>query len=499
MPNIIQLHNISKRFGGTVALDSVSFGIAEGEIHAVMGENGAGKSTLMRILSGVLPKDSGSVFLNGVEKNLNSPLDAQKEGISTVYQEPNLVPFMTVAENVFLGHEKTKRLGIVDFDYLHARTEEILATLSLTIDPTEPLVRLSPAEVQLVQIARAIAFSTKIIILDEPTASLTEHETEILFNLLKKLNKNGITIIYVSHRLKEIFELCSRATVLRDGRFIGTVETAQTNEKEIISFMVGREVEQTKASDVSRVTAQKKFEVKHLTLSQAPVRVHDVSFFMNKGEIVALAGLVGSGRSEVAKAIFGLNKIAAEEVYLDGNKVEIGNPQDAIRHGIALVPEDRKGEGLILSQSLKHNISLTGLELISHVGFVDNASETQLAHESSEQLAIKSASVEADVATLSGGNQQKVVLAKWLWRKPSVLILDEPTRGIDVGAKAEIHNLMFELAQSGVAILLISSELPEVLNLADRIYVMRDGSVAGELHRSNASQEAIMHLAAIGN
>lgn len=499
MPTIIQLRNISKRFGGTIALDNVSFSIAEGEIHAVMGENGAGKSTLMRILSGVLPKDSGSIFLNGVEKNLNSPLDAQREGISTVYQEPNLVPYMTVAENVFLGHEKTKRLGIVDFDYLNARTEEILAKLSLKINPAEPLVRLSPAEVQLVQIARAIAFSTKILILDEPTASLTEHETEILFNLLKKLNKNGVTIIYVSHRLKEIFELCSRATVLRDGRYIGTVETAKTNENEIISFMVGREVEKTKASDASRVTAQKKLEVNNLTLSQAPVRVNNVSLFVNKGEIVALAGLVGSGRSEVAKAIFGLNKIDAGEVHLDGNKIEINNPQDAIRHGIALVPEDRKGEGLILSQSIKHNISLTGLELISSAGFVNSASETQLAHNSSEQLAIKSASVEADVATLSGGNQQKVVLAKWLWRKPSVLILDEPTRGIDVGAKAEIHNLIFELANNGVAILLISSELPEVLNLADRIYVMRDGSIVGELHRSNANQEAIMRLAAIGN
>ncbi len=499
MPNIIQLHNISKRFGGTVALDNVSFSIAEGEIHAVMGENGAGKSTLMRILSGVLPKDSGSIFINSVEKNLNSPLDAQHEGISTVYQEPNLVPYMTVAENVFLGHEKTKRLGIVDFDYLNARTEEILAKLSLKINPTEPLMQLSPAEVQLVQIARAIAFSTKILILDEPTASLTEHETEILFGLLKKLNINGITIIYVSHRLKEIFELCSRATVLRDGRYIGTVETATTNENEIISLMVGREVVKTKASDTLRVTTHRKLEVSNLTLSQAPVRVNNVSLFVNKGEIVALAGLVGSGRSEVAKAIFGLNKIDAGKIVLDGTIIEINNPQDAIRNGIALVPEDRKGEGLIASQSIKHNISLTGLDLISSIGFVNSASETRLAHKSSEQLAIKSASIEADVATLSGGNQQKVVLAKWLWRKPSVLILDEPTRGIDVGAKAEIHNLIFELAKNGVAILLISSELPEVLNLADRIYVMRDGSIAGELRRSNASQEAIMHLAAIGN
>ncbi|MBI3787673.1 MAG: sugar ABC transporter ATP-binding protein [Ignavibacteriales bacterium] len=499
MPNIIQLHNISKRFGGTVALDNVSFSIAEGEIHAVMGENGAGKSTLMRILSGVLPKDSGSIFINSVEKNLNSPLEAQQEGINTVYQEPNLVPHMTVAENVFLGHEKTKRLGIVDFDYLNARTEEILAKLSLKIDPTEPLVRLSPAEVQLVQIARATAFSTKILILDEPTASLTEHETEILFSLLKKLNINGITIIYVSHRLKEIFELCSRATVLRDGRYIGTVKTATTNENEIISLMVGREVVKTKASDTLRVTTHRKLEVSNLTLSQAPVRVNNVSLFVNKGEIVALAGLVGSGRSEVAKAIFGLNKIDAGKIVLDGTIIEINNPQDAIRNGIALVPEDRKGEGLIASQSIKHNISLTGLDIISSIGFVNSASETRLAHKSSEQLAIKSANVEANVATLSGGNQQKVVLAKWLWRKPSVLILDEPTRGIDVGAKAEIHNLIFELAKNGVAILLISSELPEVLNLADRIYVMRDGSIAGELRRSNASQEAIMHLAAIGN
>jgi ABC-type sugar transport system ATPase subunit len=453
----------------------------------------------MRILSGVLQKDTGTVFLAGTEKMFQTPVDAQREGISTVYQEPYLVPHLTVAENVFLGHERTKGLGFVDFGYLNSQTEQILARLDLKISPTELLINLAPAEVQLVQIARAIAFSTKILVLDEPTASLTEHETEILFDLLKKLNKNGLTIVYVSHRLKEIFELCHRATVLRDGKHVSTVEVERTTEKEIINMMVGREIKEGGIGVGAEATADVRLEVKGLTVTQAPVRVRDISFTVRRGEIIALAGLVGSGRSEVAKAIFGLSRIEAGEVLIEGKRVSINSPREAIRHGMALVPEDRKGEGLMSAQSIKHNISLTGLKLLSSFGFLKGASETDLARKSSEQLAIKSSSEDAEVSTLSGGNQQKVVLAKWLWLKPSVLVLDEPTRGIDVGAKAEIHNLIFELAKTGVAILLISSELPEVLRLADRIYVMRDGKIVGHLGRAEASQESIMHLAAIGN
>lgn len=499
MSDIIRFQNITKRFGGTTALEDVSFSVYEREIHAVIGENGAGKSTLMRILSGVLQKDTGTVFLAGTEKMFQTPVDAQREGISTVYQEPYLVPHLTVAENVFLGHERTKGLGFVDFGYLNSQTEQILARLDLKISPTELLINLGPAEVQLVQIARAIAFSTKILILDEPTASLTEHETEILFDLLKKLNKNGLTIVYVSHRLKEIFELCHRATVLRDGKHVSTVEVERTTEKEIINMMVGREIKEGGIGVGAEATADVRLEVKGLTVTQVPVRVRDISFTVRRGEIIALAGLVGSGRSEVAKAIFGLSRIDAGEVLIEGKRVSINSPREAIRHGMALVPEDRKGEGLMSAQSIKHNISLTGLKLLSSFGFLKGASETDLARKSSEQLAIKSSSEDAEVSTLSGGNQQKVVLAKWLWLKPSVLVLDEPTRGIDVGAKAEIHNLIFELAKTGVAILLISSELPEVLRLADRIYVMRDGKIVGHLGRAEASQEAIMHLAAIGN
>jgi len=496
--DIVQFQNISKRFGGTVALDNVSFSAREGEIHAVMGENGAGKSTLMRILSGVLQMDSGILRLEGREKVFRSPVDAQRAGISTVYQEPYLVPHLTVAENVFLGHERTKLLGLVDFTYLNAQTKKILGTLDLKVLPTELLRNLSPAEVQLVQIARAIAFSTRILILDEPTSSITEHETKILFELLKKLNENGLTIMYVSHRLKEIFELCHRATVLRDGKFVGTVDVEKTNEKEIISMMVGREIQEV-AIAAGSARAQARLEVKGLTVTQAPVRVKDVSIVVQSGEIVALAGLVGSGRSEVAKAIFGLNRMDAGEVCIDGKSVTVNSPEDAIRYGMALVPEDRKGEGLLSTQSIKHNISLTGLKLLSKFGFLRGASETNLARTSSKQLEIKSSSEDAEVFTLSGGNQQKVVLAKWLWLKPLILVLDEPTRGIDVGAKAEIHGLIFELAKTGVAVLLVSSELPEVLKLADRIYVMRDGQIVGHLGRREASQEAIMRLAAIGN
>jgi ABC-type sugar transport system ATPase subunit len=499
MSSFIELHSISKRFGGTQALDGVSFGIERGVIHAVMGENGAGKSTLMRILSGVLTMDEGRLLINGVEKHFQTPMAAQREGISTVYQEPYLVPYMSVAENVFLGHEKVKKFGFVDFASLHSKTKEILSILSLDLPPTEILVNLSPAEVQLVQIARAIAFSTNILLLDEPTASLTDQETIILFDRLKKLNAGGLTIIYVSHRLKEIFELCQTVTVLRDGRYVATKKVSETNEDELISMMVGRALE--KASDTPSVRrgSRLRLEVRGLRVQNAPVPLKNISLQVHEGEIVSLAGLVGSGRTEVAKALFGLRCIDAGEIVLDGSAIELKTPIDAIEWGIAFVPEDRKEEGLIATQSVRHNISLTGLQRISRLGFVKGSVEEKLARESADQLAIKTSSLDAEVSTLSGGNQQKVVLAKWLWLRPSLLILDEPTRGIDVGAKAEIHRLIVELAASGVSILMISPELPEVLGLAHRIYVMRDGEIVGEFTRENASQEAIMKLAAIGN
>ena len=498
MASIVQFERVTKRFGGTTALDAVSFSIEAGEIHALMGENGAGKSTLMKILSGVLARDSGVVSIQGAQTTFKSAVDAQHAGISTVYQEPHLVPHMTVAENIFLGREPTRAPGFVDFNTLNARTNEILARLGLNLSPTTLLAELSPAEVQLVQIARALAFSTKILILDEPTASITGHETEILFDLLKKLNAGGLTIVYVSHRLKEIFELCHRASILRDGHYVGTVDVAKTTEKEIITMMVGREIKDLPAGAGRTTHDEISLEVKGLSVSESSIHVRDVSLRIRKGEIVALAGLVGSGRSEVAKTIFGLHRMDAGSIMINGSPVIIRNPGDAIRRGISFVPEDRKGEGLVSIQSVKHNISLTGLRLLSRLGFINGPSETNLARTSSAQFSIKASSEEAEVSTLSGGNQQKVVLAKWLWLKPAILMLDEPTRGIDIGAKSEIHNLILDLARNGVAVLLISSELPEVLRLADRIYVMRDGAITGELTRSEASQEAIMHLAAIG-
>jgi ABC-type sugar transport system ATPase subunit len=498
MAEIVQFEGVTKRFGGTVALDGVSFSIREGEVHALIGENGAGKSTLMKILSGVLSKDSGKVFVGGSAKTFRTAVDAQHEGISTVYQEPQLVPHMTVAENVFLGREHLKRYGWVDFNTMNAQTQGILAQLELTISPTTTLADLSSADVQLVQIARAIAFSTKILILDEPTASITAKETDILFGLLRKLNKKGLTIVYVSHRLKEIFDLCHRATVLRDGKHVATVDVDKTNEREIISMMVGREVDEATSVRNERQSADISLDLRGVSVEESPIPVRNVSLNVRKGEIVALAGLVGSGRSDVARAVFGLNRISAGSIHVHGKPVNIKTPGDAIRQGISFVPEDRKSEGLITLQSIKHNISLTGLKLLARMGFIKGSSETSLARTISAQLSIKSPSEEAEVSTLSGGNQQKVVLAKWLWLKPTILILDEPTRGIDVGAKAEIHNLITTLAKNDVAVLLISSELPEVLRLADRIYVMRDGTIAGELQRSEATQESIMHLAALG-
>lgn len=498
-PAIIQFEGITKRFGGTIALDGVSFSVRQGEIHAVLGENGAGKSTLMRILSGVLAKDGGRLWVGGEERFFRTPVDAQRVGISTVYQEPYLAPHMTVAENVFLGREPSRGFGIVDFTSLNSQTKDILSHLELNVHPTTRLSDLSPAEIQLVQIARALAASSHILILDEPTASITEHESDILFNLLKKLNAGGLTIIYVSHRLKEIFDLCHRATVLRDGKFIATVDVSSSDENKMIGMMVGREIVRHRRAEEQVTNESIRLEVRGLNVREAPVRVNNVSLFVRRGEIVALAGLVGSGRSEVAKAIFGLNRIEAGSIEIDGEPVKIRTPRDAIRRGIAFVPEDRKDEGLIVLQSLKHNISLTGLRLLSKFGFLQRSAEVDLARSSATQLSIKASSEEAEIATLSGGNQQKVVLAKWLWLKPSILILDEPTRGIDVGAKAEIHTLIRNLAATGVSVLLVSSELPEVLALADRVYVMRDGAITGELQRHQCSQEAIMKLAAIGN
>lgn len=499
MTELIRFENITKRFGGTIALDGVSLSVREGEIHALLGENGAGKTTLMRILSGVLEKDSGRLLIEGKEKQFHRPVDAQRAGISTVYQEPLLAPHMTVAENVFLGREPGRGLGLIDFARMNDQTADVLSRLELSLDPKTLLSALSPAEIQLVQIARALAVSSRILILDEPTASITEHETGILFGLLKKLNKEGLTIIYVSHRLKEIFDLCQRASILRDGSYVGTVDVASSTDQSMITMMVGREIAEHARTPQELHSAEVRLQVKGLTIEDAPVRVHDVSFSVRRGEIVALAGLVGSGRSEVAKAIFGLRRIAAGSVAIDGVVVNIKDPTDAITHGVGFVPEDRKAEGVIALQSIKHNISLTGLRLLSRFGFIRGSAEASLAESSSRELAIKSSSIDAEVFTLSGGNQQKVVLAKWLWRKPSLLILDEPTRGIDVGAKGEIHNLIFELAKTGVAVLLVSSELPEVLKMAGRIYVMRDGTIAGELTHAEASQEAIMRLAALGN
>lgn len=498
MSDIVRLENISKRFGGTVALDRVSFTIEKGEIHAVVGENGAGKSTLMRILSGVLQKDSGAVYLDGQEAHFRAPIEAFRAGISTVYQEPYLVPYMSVGENIFLGHEQTKKFGFVDFSSINEKAAKVLKLLDLTFSPKEMLRNLSPAEIQMVQIARAIAFSTRILILDEPTSSITEHETDVLFNVLRKLHQDGLTIIYVSHRLREIFDLCSRATVLRDGKHIRTVDIAETSESEIINFMVGRELKLAPAARMESADV-KKLELKHVRVSKAPVPLSNISLSVKKGEIVALAGLVGSGRSEIAKTIFGLNPLDSGEIVIDGKSVHIRSPRDAIQYRIGYVPEDRKEQGLVASLSIQQNISLTGLGSISRWGFVNRNAEKEVAVIHQSKLALKAASLDDEVSSLSGGNQQKVVLAKWLWLNPEILILDEPTRGIDVGAKEEIHNIILDLARKGVSILLISSELPEVLKLAERIYVLRDGVIAGELSRAEASQEAIMHLAAIGN
>lgn len=420
-------------------------------------------------------------------------------GISTVYQEPYLVPYISIAENIFLGREKRSRFGLVNQREMEEKSKSILQEFSLNIDPRTELCRLSPADIQMVQLARAIAFAAKVLILDEPTASITEHETQILFDLIKKLNNKGLTILYVSHRLKEIFDLCDRATVLRDGTYVGTHSLSEIDDNKLISLMIGRAVESIHSISRSFSNEPPMLELKNISSSAPGVKIKNISINVRRGEIVGLSGLVGSGRSEVAKIIFGLHHFDQGELYFEGIQLKQATPERAIAQGIAYVPEDRKGQGLISTLSVQSNTSLTGLDILSSYGLIAENREEKVAKEAVKKLRIKTSSINANVSSLSGGNQQKVVIGKWLWRKPKFLILDEPTAGIDVAAKAEIHSLIIDLANQGIAVLLISSELPEMLALASRIYVMRDGMIVGEMDRSVATQEAIIRLAAVGS
>lgn len=489
-PQLLELKNISKAFTGVQALDDVNLDVRSGEVHALVGENGAGKSTLIKVLSGAHHQDSGAVLWNGEPVSIGSPLRAQALGIATIYQEFSLVPELSVMENIFLGREPA-RLGFVSFGKMRARAQAVLRELELDLDPARRTADLSVAQMQMVEIAKAVSQDAQLLIMDEPSATLTEHELAGLYALVKRLRSGGRSVLYVSHRLEEVFELADRISVLRDGKYVATLETPKTNSHELIRLVVGREITEQYPARQKRETGKPMLEFRSVS-SRA---LKNVSFRLHRGEILGIAGLVGSGRSAVARAAMGVEPLKSGAILVEDRELRSRSPRASIRAGLGLLAEDRKRQGLVLQLSVTTNESLASLDTVSKLGFITSRKERAIAQDLTKKLDIRLASLDQDVAHLSGGNQQKMLLARWLWRACKVLIFDEPTRGIDVGAKAEIYRLLNELAVQGVAVLMISSDLPEVLGMADRILVMRDGRIAAEFEAKKASQEDVMRAA----
>jgi D-xylose transport system ATP-binding protein len=500
MNPLLEMRSIVKEFPGVKALDGVTFDLYEGEFHALVGENGAGKSTLMKTLSGVYPYGTyeGEIVINGEEKRFATIRDAEKAGIAIIFQELSLVKELTVGENIFLGKEPS-RFGVINWSELYRRATKLLQDLHLPIDPRVPVGNLGIGQQQLVEIAKALSQEARILVLDEPTAALTESEVETLFTILEKLKARGVGMIYISHKLDEVFRMSDRITVLRDGKTVGTHETKDLNVEKVIALMVGREV-----GDIFPKTehefGETAMEVKNLTAFDPDLTtkklVDGVSFSVRRGEVVGIAGLMGAGRSELLMSIFGAwQGKSTGEVYVDGQRVAIDSPQDAIRSGIGFVTEDRKRFGLLLEQTILDNMTLAGLKRISGRFVTHRSRETVAARTTMQSLKVKANSPVTIAGTLSGGNQQKVVLGKWLLTNPKILFLDEPTRGIDVGAKQEIYAEINRLAREGLAIVMVSSELPEVLGLSDRVLVLHEGKLTGEFTRREASPERVMAAA----
>ncbi|MBM3840137.1 MAG: sugar ABC transporter ATP-binding protein [Verrucomicrobia bacterium] len=491
-PSVLSFHNITKRFPGVLALDGVSFEVQGGSCHALIGENGAGKSTMGKILAGVYTADEGEIRLDGKIIHPANPLIARQLGIAMVHQELAFCPNLTVAENLCLG-DLPRRGGWLDRPRMRDQARAMLREIEAEIDVNLPIHRLSTAQEQMVQIAAALGTDARIIVMDEPTSSLSAHESEHLFRLLTHLKQRGITVIYVSHRLEEIFRLCDQVTVLRDGRHVATEKISETNPERVIHQMIGREASAFAPNHLSRPPGDEVLRVEKLA---SPGRFWGITFSLRAGEVLGFAGLVGAGRSEAALAIFGLDPAASGKVLVRGRELPLGSVTSALAAGIGLVPEDRKRQGLILTMNCRENMSLAVLDRLVKQGFVQAEREQVLARRYADQLRVKTPSLEAPIASLSGGNQQKIALTKWLARDCDILIVDEPTRGIDVGAKAEIHHLLDELACRGLAILVISSELPELMNLCRRILVLKEGRIMGELNRDEFSQSRLLRLMA---
>ncbi|EGK07417.1 sugar ABC transporter ATP-binding protein [Kroppenstedtia eburnea] len=492
---LLEMTQIQKSFSGVQVLTDAGFSLDRGEVHALMGENGAGKSTLMKILGGIYRKDGGRVMVSGVERDISNPREATGLGIAMIHQELNLIPHLSVMENLFLGREFVfGRTGWIRWNRMKAEAKKWLEQLEMDLDPSVQTGDLSVGQQQMVEIAKALSLEAKILVLDEPTAALTNREIESLFNVIRSLKKQGVGMIYISHRMEEIFEICDRITVMRDGETVGTRISSETDMNELVRMMVGREIKNRYPRNPVP-PGEERLSVEGLTRKG---EVKDVTFSIRQGEIVGLAGLMGAGRTETADLLFGIRKPDGGTIRIDGQEVRIRRPEDAIRHGIAYVTEDRKQEGLVLPLSVRENLSLPNLPSLSSWGVIHRQKEARLTEETVKTLSVKTSGPEQEIRTLSGGNQQKVVIGKWLATSPRVLILDEPTRGVDIGAKEEIYRLMDRLAREGLAILLISSDLPEVLGMSDRVLVMHEGRVTGRFEKGEATQENVMRAASGG-
>ncbi|MFO1350647.1 MAG: sugar ABC transporter ATP-binding protein [Gammaproteobacteria bacterium] len=488
VPPVLQLDNVSKSFPGVQALKGVHFEVQAGEVHALLGENGAGKSTLIKIIAGVYAPDQGQILIDGRAVEFDSPQAAQRAGIATIYQELLLYPELSVAENIFMGHAPRTRYHTIDWPAMDANARAILATLDIhDLEVTRRVGALSVGNRQRVEIAKALSQNARILIMDEPTAALTEADVERLFAIVRRLRERGVGVVYITHRLEEVFALADRVTVLRDGEYVGTQAVAETDQQDLIGRMVGRTIANL-FPKLPAAIGSVALEARDLT--RHPL-TRKVNFMLRAGEIVGLAGLVGSGRSELAQVLFGMTPAQAGAILVGGKPVRIRSPEQAQGLGIAYIPEDRASQGLIRPMSVRENVSLVVLKRLARRGFIDRRAERSLADGSIARFRIRASGPEQVVNKLSGGNQQKVVIGKWLAAQPRVLIMDEPTRGIDVGAKAEIHRLMSELVGQGMAILMISSELPEVLGMSDRILVMREGRIVAEFAHADASQERV--------
>ena len=492
MQKILEMRKISKAFYGVQALNNVDFDVLRGETHALLGENGAGKSTLMKILSGAYQRDAGEIFFDGEKIEIPTPLAAQRIGISIIYQEFNLIPGLSVAENIFLGREPVKGNGLINWRVLNKDAQELLERLHADISPTTLVDQLSVAEQQFVEIAKALSFGSKLIIMDEPTATLTPTEIERLFEVMRELKSRGVSIIYISHHLDEIFEVADRVTVLRDGEHVATDEVKNVDKDLIIRWMVGRDLVNTYPA---RTTSPGEVILEVRNLSRRGV-LHDISFDLRRGEILGIAGLVGSGRTELVRALYGADPVDEAQVTLRGKTVNVLSPKESIKNGLGLLPEDRKQEGLILGQSVKSNVTLSNLKRVLRGLLINHRDEKKMVDSYIQSLAIRTPSNQSLAKNLSGGNQQKVVLAKWLFTDSDILIFDEPTRGIDVGAKYEIYQLMNQLTENGKSIIMVSSELPEIIGVSDRVLVLHKGRITGEHLREDLNQELIMRNAA---